>query len=258
MLPKEQWLPTARKLAIGMRVRVRHLNESRPNMVIMNDVDRWWCYCQSCKEGGVVMKDHVILSEGPRIDPRIERTVPTDIRPLKGTEFEIPVIRFLIDKHMSTMYLDELSYSDTRKRLLIQDYSGQWHGRDLSGNSPQKWLNYQAVHYVGIKPDGCPTVVTEDLFSMYKTRYALRDYPEYRVVCALGTGCSIYLTNFLMGSSSLYWFFDGDSAGDDGAAFAQQRMKPLVPIQYRVRPPEGMDPKDMSCEQIRAAILGVN
>ena len=93
---------------------------------------------------------------------------------------------------------------------------------------------------------------------MYKTRFALRNYPEYRVVCALGTGCSIYLTNFLMHSSSLLWFFDGDQAGDDGAAFAQQRMKPLVPHQSRVRPPDGLDPKDMSCEQIRAAILGVS
>lgn len=227
-------------------------------MVIMNDTDRWWCYCQACKQGGVVMKDHVILTDGPRVDPRIERTPPTDIKPLARSEFEIPVTRFLVDKHMASLYLPDLHYSEARKRLLIKDDSGQWHGRDLTGNSPQKWLNYQAVHYVGVAKDGCPTIVTEDLFSMYKTRFALRQYPEYRVVCALGTGCSIYLTNFLMSSGSLYWFFDGDSAGDDGAAFAQQRMKPLVPRQFRVRPPDGDDPKDMSCEQIRAAILGVS
>jgi hypothetical protein len=256
VIPEGQWLAAARRLAVGMRVRVRHLHEDRANMIIMNDKDRWWCYCQRCKEGGVVMKDHVILSS-VTIDPRISRTTPTDIQPIAKLDFEIPVLRFLIDKNMATLYLPELFVSESRRRLLLKDDSGLWHGRDLSGASPEKWLNYKAAHYVGMPKDGCPTIVTEDLFSMYKTRFALRASPEFRVVCALGTGCSVYLTDFLMSSGSLYWFYDGDSAGDDGAAYAMKKMRPFVAQQYRVRPPEGLDPKDMSCEQIRAAILGV-
>lgn len=254
MIPEQQWLVAARRLAIGMKIRVRHLNESRPNMVIANDADRWWCYCQRCKEGGVVLKEHVLL-KGSSYDPIVELAQPKDIRPLSKSDFEVPVIRFLISKNMVPLYLPELYYSEARRRLMLKDDSGLWHGRDLTGASPMKWLNYNAAHYVGTPPVGCPTVITEDLFSMYKVRYAMRSYPEFQIVCALGTGCSIYLTDALSSASSILWFFDGDSAGDDGASAGARRMRVFCSEQRRVRPPDGMDPKDMTLEQIRTRIL---
>ena len=61
MLPEQDWLDKAKRLAIGMRVRVRHRHESRPNMVIANEKDKFWAYCQKCKEGAVVQKEHVLF-----------------------------------------------------------------------------------------------------------------------------------------------------------------------------------------------------
>ena len=54
MLPRQDWLDQAKRLAVGMKIRVRHQRERRANMVISNDKDRWWAYCNACKEGGVV------------------------------------------------------------------------------------------------------------------------------------------------------------------------------------------------------------
>lgn len=199
------------------------------------------------------MKDHVILgaTAGP-VD--MEVSLPPDIKPLRGSEFEIPVAKFLATKNMALPYLPELSYSEKRKRLLIQA-EGRWHGRDLSGRSPMKWMNYNVAHAVGW-PGPLGAVVVEDLFSKYKTEYALRKVPGLGVVCALGTGIHTSLVTRLAKSPLILWFGDGDSAGDEAFENGRRRMRPFVQHrQVRVRPPDGLDPKDMQCAEIRNALL---
>lgn len=256
MIPEQLWLPQARKLAVGMKIRVTHLHEGRANMIIAHSHDRWWCYCQRCKDGGVVLKEHVLL--GVTETPDMQLDVPDDIRPLAGSEFEIPIARFLAGKGMAYPYFNTpLFYSEKRKRLIIkQPHNGRLaiHGRDLTGRSPMKWMNYSGVPTAGWVSPGLDAVVVEDLFSKFKVEFAMRHAPNFQVLCSLGTGISAPVVTALCKARSIYWFYDGDDAGDSGYKHGIQRLRPFVPKQYRPRPPDGKDPKDLTCQEIRDAI----
>lgn len=248
-LSEDQWLARAKQLAVGMRVRARHLSEQRDNLIIANTPDRWWCYCQRCKEGAVVMKEHVVLGGSGVVDTRLD--FPTDVQYVHDSDMEIPVARFLAKKNMDFMYLPSVYISQSRARILLRDSAGCWHGRDCSERSPMKWLNYSGARYAEVGEACGKTVVVEDLFSMYKTHYAVGGH----VVCALGTGCTASLVRMLAGEDEVVWFFDADAAGDHGFEEGRRRVRPFVQHQRRARPPEGLDPKDMTCEAIRNAVL---
>lgn len=249
MLPEQEWLPLARRLSVGMRVRVRHKNETRPNMTVANERDRWWCYCQRCHEGGVVLKEHVLLA-GPLVHDAVELAPPHDRKWLLNSEFELAVGRFLASKCMMFPYLPPLQYSESRRRVLVPGDSGDWHGRDLTGRSQQKWLHYGAK-FVGAP--GEITVLTEDIFSMYKLRFALRS-STVQVCSTLGSGIHDTAVLALKSVKHIVWAYDADTAGDDGFARASKRMRPFGPKQSRARPPDGLDPKDMDCQQLRDLI----
>lgn len=253
MIPESEWLAKAKQLAVGMRTRTYHNGERRPNLAIGNDLDKWWCYCHACHEGGVVEKSHVLLGSAADVQPEPAQ-VPRDLKPVHQSEFEIPIARFLADKNMSELYLPDLYYSAERKRLMLQ-LEWKWHGRDLTGRSPQKWMNYGAAHLIGVP--FTYTAVVEDIFSMFKVRWAMRQYPNFNCMCNLGTNAQLNMVYALSQNRpvKLAWFFDADPAGDRGAHECQKRVQPFIPNQYRVRPPEGLDPKDMTCEEIRAALI---
>lgn len=249
MIPNNEWLDQAKRLAVGMRVRVRHRRESRANMTIGNDRDAWWCYCQKCKEGSRVPKEHVLLT-APVVDARDEpQEVPHDLVPVIGGDYEQAVGRFLASKGMMFPYLPTLWVSPSRKRVLLHDAASGWHGRDLTGHSNAKWLHYAKPHIMG--DVGRCSIIVEDVFSRYKVRYALRNSPEIGVCSTMGAGCSTTAALALKNCTHLVWMYDGDQAGDDGYKSGSKRMRVLVPKQYRARPPEGLDPKDMQCEDIR-------
>lgn len=253
MIPEREWLDKAKQLAVGMRTRTYHNGERRPNLAIGNDLDKWWCYCHACHEGGVVEKSHVMLgAEHNAVHDGV--TLPRDIKPVHLSDFEIPIARFLADKNMSDIYLPPLYYSEERKRLMMR-LECKWHGRDLTGRSPQKWMNYGMAHLIG--GPSPYTAVVEDIFSMFKVKWAMRQYPNFNCVCNLGTNAQLNMVYALSHNrpDKLAWFFDADPAGDSGAHECKKRMQPFVLNQYRVRPPEGLDPKDMTCAEIRAALI---
>lgn len=250
MIHEHDWLHHAKKLAIGMRMRVRHGRERRLNMTVANEKDRWWCYCQSCKEGGVVLKEHVLLGEPATPIVLADLTLPTDMRPVLGSEYEQAVGKFLATKGMMFPYLPKLWYSLQARRVLLQDDAGGWHGRDLTDKSNAKWLHYSKPHIVGTIGD--TTIITEDIFSMYKVRFAIRHCKQIGVASTLGAGCSTTAALALKNCTTLVWAYDGDTAGDDGYKSASRRMRVLVPRQLRARPPDGMDPKDMDCAELRS------
>jgi hypothetical protein len=254
MIPEHEWLAKAQQLSVGMRVRVRHGRERRLNMTVANERDRWWCYCQACKEGGVVHKEHVLLSSAAPIVEH-DLVLPTDMKPVYGSEYEQAVGKFLASKGMMFPYLPKLWYSVQSKRVLLQDDTGEWHGRDLTNRSNAKWLHYAKQHIVGTV--GPTTILHEDIFSMYKVRYALRHRPDIGTASTLGAGCSTTAALALKNCTTLVWAYDGDSAGDAGYRSASKRMRVLVPRQLRARPPEGKDPKDMDCEDIRKLLGGL-
>ena len=265
MLPEHEWLAQAKRLAVGMKSRIKHRHERRINLVIGNDPDKYWAYCQRCHEGGVVKKDHVLLGEP--VKPGTDGCVlPDDLMHVMHSEYEVPVARFLASKNMALTYLPAGTWvSPKTRRLVIGGYgvkgNFERHGRDLTGKSAYKWMNYdhslvmpgQVVHYT---PD-LPCVVVEDLFSMYKVRWACHNAEiQVAIVCALGTDIKDALAAYLMMYPKHIWFFDNDPAGNTGVSAGVRRMRPFAE-QVAIYPPLGCDPKDMDCKDIVSLIKGV-
>ena len=251
MLPEQDWLHKAKRLAVGMTSRTYHRNEGRANLTIGNMADRWYAWCHRCHEGAVVHKEHVRLTEALEV-PDTSLVFPKDTVAVWNSEYEEPVERFLATKNMASMYLPPLMYSPSRKRLLLQS-NGCWHGRDVTGRAASKWLNYSDAQITGDVGDN--VVVVEDLFSMFKVRWALRDSPNLHILCALGTQDKPALVARLMNAERIIWFFDADKAGDDGAQRCQLRLRAFGHKQVRLRPPEGKDPKDMDCTVIKQEVM---
>lgn len=255
MLPERDWLDKAKRLAVGMRVRTYHLGERRPNMTIANEPDRWWCWCQRCKDGAVVLKSHVLLTQAaPAVTDTLTPPPSESISGIDaGTRWALA--HFLARKGMDFTYLPiGTRYSEKARRLLVQDATGHWHGRDTTERSSAKWLHYGNPAIAGCT--GFCTVLTEDVFSMFKVRHALLDLP-YSVACTMGTSVSDRAALALKNCSAIVWAYDGDDAGDSGYERGARRMRAFGSTQYRARPPQGLDPKDMQCREIRSLITGV-
>lgn len=253
MLNQKDWLPKAKRLAIGMQDRVYHLNEKRPNLVIGNAGDRYWAYCQACKEGGIERKEHVRLTGFSPEAKRSDLSLPRDlVRILNMDEHErYPLLAFLASKGMDTVMLPELWYSCTRKRILMVTESG-WLGRDVSDHALEKWLTYNKAKYLSNQLKATKAVVVEDAFSYFKVRWATLD--TVAVYCALGTGIKDSLTMALLKHGEVIFMFDGDSAGWDGADKGSARLRGLGIRSYALCAPAGLDPKDLQAETIRNLI----
>ena len=253
-LPDSEWLHLAKKLGVGSTQRHFHRREKRPNLVVGNSAGKWWAYCQSCKQGGVVEKDHVRITGGKAPESSTHLDLPRDSTPiLELDEFSRDaVLKLLAEKNMDQMYLPPLYFSEQRKRMLLDTGQG-WLGRDTTGHSPQKWLTYDGSPWLGKQCGEGPTVaiVVEDPFSYYKVRWALRDLLGYTVYCALGTVCRPSLRLTLVPHTSVTLFFDGDQAGDVGARREAKALRGLGVKAIARCAPEGFDPKDLTIECIR-------
>lgn len=256
-LPDEEWLHHAKKLGVGSRTRLFHRKEGRPNLVVGNEAGKWWAYCQSCKMGGVVEKDHVRITGGKAPASSTHLDLPRDSIPiLELDEFSRDaVLRLLAEKHMDQMYLPPLYFSEQRKRMLVDTGQG-WLGRDTTGHSPQKWLTYDGSLWLGKQygDDATQAVVVEDPFSYYKVRWALREQPDITVYCALGTVVRPSLRLTLLPHTAVILFFDGDTAGVVGAKREARALRGLGVRAVARCAPDGFDPKDLTIEQIKEYI----
>jgi len=254
-LPDADWLSIAQRLPVHSTRRVFHGRETRPNLVVGHEPSHYWAYCQSCKEGGKVVKDHVLVTGNKAPVASTSLSLPRDmVQVRKADTFVLgSIARFLASKHVDALYLPELWYSAERKRLLLQTEQG-WLGRDLTGTSHQKWLTYTAgVRYLGAPADH--TVLVEDAFSWYKVTRALQTVPSSRslsCVCLLGTELNPRLTCALSETAtSVHFLLDGDDAGKAGARRGTRALRPFG-VQCSTRlPPEGCDPKDLTIAEIR-------
>lgn len=255
MLPTKDWLHIAKRLAVGQRLRVVHGRERRANMIVENNAGHYRAYCQACKEGGYVSKDHVVLATRPKVQ---ENTliVPTDLVRVIGSEHERGVMDFLVSKNMMDVYLPLMWVSPKVKRLYLQDNSLKWHGRALYESNNAKWLHYGATSSVVGDLSSTTTIVVEDLFSMFKVEYALRGHPA-RVYCTLGAHLKNHNVVDLMvdGVRNLIWLYDADDAGDTGYTHGAHRMRQFGKHQARARPPDNLDPKDMQINALRDLLL---
>ncbi|QQO90780.1 DNA primase [Pseudomonas phage Bertil] len=258
-LPDSEWLHLAKRLAVGTRTRVFHRREGRPNLVIGNEAGKWWAYCQSCKAGAVVEKDHVRITGGKAPESSTHLDLPRDSTPiLELDEFSRDaVLRLLASKCMDQVYLPPLYFSEQRKRMLLDTGQG-WLGRDTTGASPQKWLTYDGSLYLGPDPvRESVAIVVEDPFSYYKVQWALRELPDVSVYCALGTVLRPVLRLALTQCESVVCFFDGDPPGIVGGKREAKALRGLG-VRAIARPaPDGFDPKDLTIDAIRSYANGL-
>ena len=262
MLPERDWLASAQRLAVGQSLRITHGRELRPNLVVHNKPDMWTCYCHSCKEGGVVRKDHVMFNSAPVVEtPYIK---PDDMVSLTGLYADVNtryladrVFKFLASKNMDIAYLEcqaELYYSKKADRLILE-HNDDYIGRSLRENHPAKWMTYdkQTYSYCDDAFRVSTAIIVEDTFSMYKTRWALRTSPSLAVISSLGTTISRALLLRIMESSirTVIIFYDNDYAGICGADAAVRKLRRYGINALALHPPKGGDdPKDMDTASI--------
>lgn len=241
----------------------------RANLVVGHESDKWWAYCQACKCGDVVLKTHVRLTdratkESNKVDP------PTDVVPAQKLlkPLREGLETFLLSKGVTGSMLPDWGYSAKRNRLVLQpdSWDGRSLGRDVSQKSNIKWIVYgkQGDTHVlePLKPGaGRGTLyLTEDVFSMYKLKWALSCYHAGLPWCdtwvgtTLGTGITQKLLAELVGEpfKQVVVFYDGDRAGVQGSKTVAHRIGALLPSSkvIPVTAPTGLDPKDMQYDDI--------
>lgn len=283
MLPQEDWLHIAERLPVGGRTRVTHGRERRPNMVIGNADGHFWAYCQACREGGKLLKEHVLFrapapAESTRLDPPKD-LVPLSMLPAWDRD---RVLRFLAVKGMDVSILPALRYSASRARLYLRVQNGAWRGtgemllgRDITDKSHQKWLSHEPIPYMfaamspgfggwsatahnrHIPEHVNRLVLVEDAFSAFKVAAAMRMHDSYAAVACLGTAVrpALALEIAQRNFEQVVLLFDGDDAGRRAAVDAHRQLRPFTNTVTRLIP-EGMDPKDLHQGELARIILG--
>lgn len=239
-------------------MRVRHLHEPTPAMTIANKGDCWEAYCHRCHKGGRVSKTHVVLSAVP--DQQRFMPWPQDAKLLSlwAPWIQEPLYGFLLSKgvDIGTMLSDvPLYYSQSQRRLLFGTKVG-WLGRATAGQLP-KWTGYgypapaYGAHH--LDPVQSTVVLTEDLLSAFKCRWALKEsHPNVSSQALLGTVLrDAHLAALIAaGVGTLVLFLDGDTAGDDGIRAVRRRGQGLGLRVVVAQCPRDKDPKDLTKQQI--------
>lgn len=264
-LPNDEWLLLAKGTAVGQKRRARHRSEGRENLVVGNEPDRWFAYCQSCRRGAVEMKSHVLVG-GHAPSLSTDLSLPTDARPIMELQqYERDALTLLFArKSMDWMFFDgaRLEWSASRQRLLVHTPSGVM-GRDTTERSDQKWLTYNRQHYLAPLSPSINVVLVEDTFSYFKVHHALvRAGLDCAAICTLGTSIHGSLMLHLLRFYKRVWsFYDGDSAGWKGALANAKRLR-AVGLQgpgdvLNACAPHGKDPKDMDLGAITAHVAAL-
>ncbi len=227
------------------------------NMTVGNAGDHYWAYCQSCKEGGRVDKEHVRITDMQAPKESHSLVLPDDMMKVLDSDKAVQdaVFGFLASKNMDPAYLPELWFSKSRCRILFM-HGMEWLGRDTTGASMQKWLTFNGSNHLR---DGALVlkrcVVVEDPFSFYKVSWAMRG-TGMAVFSSLGTKLSDALLVRLMTTGEVTFFYDDDAAGHKGADTESKRLRALGVRAIAKCATLGRDPKDMTIEEIRQHLGG--
>lgn len=259
-LHNDDWLRLAKGTPVNGQRRVRHRNERTEALTVGNLPDRWWAYCQRCRQGAVELKTHVTVGGAlPRESTNMAH--PTDdraIHQLLDHERDALAL-FMARKSMDWMYFGaaHVTWSALRQRLLIQHPSGLM-GRDTTERSDQKWLTYDRSPYLAASRTSGNVLLVEDTFSMYKTQFAIdRAGLDAAVVCTLGTRIHDSLFLWLLTNATRVWsFYDGDAAGWKGGFENAKRLQAsnllgggdIIPTCAS----DGNDPKDLNLDVLVA------
>lgn len=260
MIPLDEWLPQAKKLAVGQSKRVRHNLELTCAMNVSNKVDRYVAYCQRCKTGAVHMKDFVNLTQKP-IDQSSSRHrgVPKDavLLSTRPDATQSRVWSFLMSKGIADVHVPTscaLWYSASDDRVIFRSKGSPAMGRALGAAQP-KWLDYEEGAWWSTQElqEGQRYVLVEDVLSAIKVQYALDKYKggACTVVCCHGTSIRPALMEKLLHADGIVIMLDGDNAGEVGTVRMYRELTALgLRNVSRVHIPYGCDPKDLRIQEI--------
>ncbi|ARW58991.1 DNA primase [Pectobacterium phage vB_PatP_CB5] len=263
MIPKEDWLHIAKRLAIGQKRRVTHGCGRTAALDVYNNDDSWSAYCFRCKESGRVLKEHQSIRVVKEDTSRIGPVPATAFHISQATQYEQRRIwELLVQKGCPPGIIPEevLWFSRSSNRILLrQGLLAQ--GRALSPQQQPKWLMYgdwwnqPRIWWTRYRGAG-PMVLVEDVLSSYKVAKAIELYaPESSVSVAAVLGTVVTSASLrLVAGRDVLCMFDGDSAGAVGSRELQQRLAVFGGSFVDVRPEQG-DPKDMSLEEIACRLL---
>lgn len=258
MIPKEDWLHIAKRLAIGQKRRVTHGCGRTAALDVYNNVDGWSAYCFRCKESGWVPKEHQQLNS-VRVDEDRVQAIPADcLHITQASQYEQKRIwELLVQKGCPPGIIPEevLWFSRSSNRIVLRQGLLAL-GRALSQQQQPKWLMYgdwwnqPRILWTRYRGAG-PMVLVEDALSSYKVAKAIELYaPESSVSVAAVLGTVVTSASLtLVAGRDVLCMFDGDTAGAVGSRELQQRLAVFGGSFVDIRPEQG-DPKDMSLEEI--------
>jgi DNA primase len=171
-------------------------------------------------------------------------------------------------KHFGAFYTNQLEKLQDRIIFPIKDITGKtvvYVGRHTLSNGNPRYINYPSGVQMPLFPSHLSAgytsaVLVEGIFDMLN----LYDKGLENVVCCFGTNtlqnntASKLLPFKAQGVTHIYIMFDGDEAGQKAAKV----MKPLIEdcgfIVEIVSLPDGMDPGELSSEDIESTIEYIN
>lgn len=247
------WLQACKRLAVGQTARFRCCGRT-PAAVLYNKPEAWQMYCHRCKESLSERKQYVSLVQ-PEVLPRVLPT-PAKLIQISQTsaELQAQLYGFLMSKGIWPEMAGEAYYSEQLKRLVWDLQNGTYLARALHQYQSPKWvLMGQPAQYAdaGTWLNTGVIVLTEDWLSALKVQYVSEKYGSEPVtaVALLGTRLSLPLkAKLIQLGKPVLLMLDGDSAGYAGRDTVQRTLKPF--LQTRSYTIDGLDPKDMTCQQI--------
>lgn len=237
-------------------------------MVVWNNNGYYAAYCHACHIGARENKEFASTAKPQQAKrPRgLLSTSPGQLWPLdvqKAREFDplflFPQARADIvakaylhwqEKGVSLPVLAEYfpQYSHKDQRIVLSTPQGLL-GRDLTGQHPAKWYNYNPDMEFAVAGDdlhGADVVVTEDFYSAAKVSH----YTRFVGVASLGTVIRPGLLVELFRAKHVLMAYDGDEAGVDGSMAARSQLSVCgVPFSL-ARIPDGCDPKDLNPDDL--------
>lgn len=248
------WLQACKRLAVGQTARFRCCGRT-PAAVLYNKPEAWQMYCHRCKESLSERKQYVSLVQ-PEVLPRV-LPAPAKLIQIHQTsaELQAQLYGFLMSKGIWPEMAGAVYYSAQLKRLVWDLQNGAYLARALHSYQAPKWVMLgQPAQYAAAQPLQHPTeqvVLTEDWLSALKIQWVSKKYSSVPVtaVSLLGTRLSLALkASLIQMNKPVLLMLDGDSAGYAGRDTIQRTLKPFLQTHsYTI---DGLDPKDMTCQQI--------
>lgn len=248
------WLQACKRLAVGQTARFRCCGRT-PAAVLYNKPEAWQMYCHRCHTSLSERKQYVSLVQ-PEVLPKV-LPAPAKLIQIHQTsaELQAQLYGFMVSKGIWPEMAGAVYYSEQLKRLVWDLQNGTYLARALHQYQQPKWVmlgepaSYAAASTV-VNPDA--VVLTEDYLSSLKIQHCMEIYGGSTSICSialLGTRLSLPLkAKLIQLGKPVLLMLDGDSAGYAGRDTIQRTLKPF--LQTRSYTIDGLDPKDMTCQQI--------